>query len=111
MSSKKDPVQFVKVPDQTPVDESLFAKGDWVLRWAPSEANSRQSGFELYTPPEFGPDAVRIPLGGTALAAIFYLLERSNHDFAAEMIARANLLAGQESEQEVNPSIVKPTLN
>lgn len=109
MPRKKDAVQFVKVPDQTPADESLFSKGDWLLRWAPSEANSHQSGFELYTPPEFGPDSVKIPLGGTALAAIFFLLERSQHDFAAEMIARANILSSQLTEKEDNAP--KPTLN
>lgn len=108
MSDKKD-VEFLEAVDQKLVDlKDVFQKGDWVLKWSPSVSNETTTGFELYTPPEFNIAATKLPLGGTVLAALFFMLEHSDENFAGEMILRANQLSDRMKEEITDE---KRTLN
>lgn len=99
MSAKEDVTKFLYTSDQKLVDKKeILQRGDWLLKWSPSHSSHNQSGFELYTPPEFGPDAEKLPMGGTVLAAMYFMLEHGDESFAAEIIARANKLAEQIGE-------------
>lgn len=109
MPREKDVEQLLETSEQRLVDKkNILQKGDWLLKWRPSNSNGVQTGFELYTPPEYNATSTTIPLGGTVLAAIYFMLEFSGDNFAGEMIARANQLA-----EEINggPVDTKPTLN
>ncbi len=73
--------------------DDIIQPGDWLLKWEP-DAPENQSGFALFTPRDFDPVSSKgNPLGGLVLAAVYFLLEHSDHNFPRELIARANELS------------------
>jgi len=107
VSRKKD-VDFLHTSDHKLVEQKeVLKEGDWLLTWNAKRSDETNTGFELYTPPEYNASSTSIPLGGTVLAAMYFMLEYSDENFAGEMIARANQLAEKINGGEV----IKPTLN
>jgi hypothetical protein len=90
MSSIK---KFIESSDADLVEkDDVLNPGDWVLKWDP-KAPDDQTGFALFTPKSFNPEAGNGPLGGLALAAMFFLMEHGDGNFAQELVTRANELA------------------
>lgn len=106
--------KYLQGSDHDLVDKKdILQSGDWLLKFDPSSPDDT-SGFSLYTPKDFDPDAGGGPLGGMILAAVYFLVEHGDREFPKELVARANELSKQmheERKENNTSSIPARTLN
>lgn len=110
--------KFIEASDHELVSQKDVLKpGDWVLKWDPNTPMNT-SGFALFTPKNFDPDSCNGPLGGLVLAAVYFLMEHGEgnfaQEFAQELVSRANELSKNLTEQTKDQSsmvIKNRTLN
>lgn len=96
--------KFIEASDHELVNKDDVVKpGDWVLKWDPNTP-SNTSGYALFTPKEFDPEANGGPLGGLVLAAVYFLMEHGDMSFAKELVSRANELSKNLTEETKSQS-------
>lgn len=85
--------KFIEASDHELVSkDDVLKPGDWVLKWDPNTPMNT-TGFALFTPKNFDPEAGNGPLGGLVLAAVYFLMEHGEKGFAQEIVSRANELS------------------
>jgi hypothetical protein len=76
--------------------DNIIREGDWILKW---NKNVAAPGFEIFVPKSAQLDSGLAPLGGTVLAAFYFLMMNDGDGkFSHAIVAHATELAKQREE-------------